>query len=280
MKKKREPEKEVRVMQKGAISKVVALILFAAVMFPIDWDGGRRTSWSIGSQDLALAATDDDSSADEPNFGEEPSWAESAPSVSDPLEPLNRAFFTFNDKLYFWFMKPVCQVYRTFVPTGVRTCISNANDNLMAPIRVVGNILQGKITKAGSEVSRFLINSTLGVGGMFDMAESHFHISAHKEDMGQTLGTYGMGPILYINWPVFGPSSLRDTIGSSADSFLNPLTYITPDWVVCSATTSGVVINDTSLKIGQYEDLKASALDPYVAVRDGYIQHRRKLIKE
>jgi phospholipid-binding lipoprotein MlaA len=115
---------------------------------------------------------------------------------------------------------------------------------------------------------------------MFDIAETHFNLPTYDEDFGQTLGVYGMGPAFFINWPILGPSTVRDSLGLGGDYFLNPLIYLAPNSEVYLATRAGVTVNETSLRIGDYEDLKESALDPYVAVRNAYIQHRRKEIKE
>ncbi len=201
--------------------------------------------------------------------------------IADPLESVNRAFFHFNDKLYFWVLKPTAKVYAAFVPEGIRIGIRNAYENFLVPVRVVNNSLQGKFPEAGGEIARFMINSTLGFIGMVDVANRDFGLAPQDEDLGQTLGVWGLRPIIYFNWPFLGPSSLRDTIGTAGDSFLNPLFWIAPDELAVSAgVRAGVMLNNTSLLIGEYEDLKKSALDPYVAVRDAYLQNRAKKIKE
>lgn len=199
---------------------------------------------------------------------------------ADPLEKFNRAMFHFNDRLYFWALKPVSRVYQAFIPQGVRICIRNAYHNFLMPIRVLNCTFQGKFDKAGSELARFGINSTLGAGGMFDFAATEYNIKPHDEDTGQTLGFYGMRPFAYIVWPFLGPSSVRDTLGSVADSFMNPLAYVSPEPWVGPAVRGGMVVNKTSLTLGEYEDFKESALDPYVSMRDAFLQNRARAIKK
>jgi len=204
---------------------------------------------------------------------------ESSPeTVPDPLEPINRAFFEFNDRLYFWVLKPVATGYKTVVPEEVRVCIRNFFTNLAFPVRFANNLFQGKFFGAIEETCGFLVNSTVGLGGLADIATA-VDIKRHDEDLGQTLAVYGAGPAFYINWPFFGPSTLRDTIGVAGDLFLDPLTYLGEYWY--APGTRGLnIVNETSLRIGDYESLKKAALDPYVALRDAYYQNRLSKIKE
>ncbi|MGD8386426.1 MAG: VacJ family lipoprotein [Desulfobacteraceae bacterium] len=202
----------------------------------------------------------------------------SSESISDPLEPLNRAFFHFNDKLYFWFLKPVAKGYRTVVPQTARLCVRNFFYNLAGPIRMVNCILQGKVDEASYEFSRLFVNTLIGLGGLVDVASEGMDLDRYDEDLGQTLGTYGMGPSIFINWPFLGPSCVRDTVGFVGDAFLNPVNYLVPQTKYNVAVKTGDRINETSLSIGDYEDLKRSALDPYVSMRDAYYQYRKKEI--
>jgi phospholipid-binding lipoprotein MlaA len=193
----------------------------------------------------------------------------------DPLEGLNRVIFQFNDKVYFWFLKPLSKVYGTVIPPGLRTCIRNGFDNLRFPTRFVNNVLQGKFKAAGIETGRFLINSTFGFAGFFEIAARDFCLPPPAdEDTGQTLGFFGMKPYLYIVLPVLGPSTLRDTIGLAGDTALNPLYYLPQDLWVGAAIRGGIIVNNTSLRIGEYEDFKAAALDPYASMRQAYLQYR------
>lgn len=124
-------------------------------------------------------------------FNDDPAAHESR--YYDPLEPMNRVFFEFNDKLYFWVLKPVNTVYTAILPLDVRFCIGNFFTNLAAPIRLLNNLLQGKFSDAGIVLSRFLINSTLGVAGLGDPALVDFGLEPKPEDFGQTLGIWGLG---------------------------------------------------------------------------------------
>jgi phospholipid-binding lipoprotein MlaA len=226
------------------------------------------------SGNVALAATPvvGDEDYEDIELAAEASTTEYAP---DPLERMNRAFFQFNDKLYFWFLKPVSQVYGTFIPPGLRTCIRNGFDNLRFPTRFVNNVLQGKFKAAGIETGRFVINSTLGFAGFFEIAARDFDLSPPAdEDTGQTLGFYGLKPGFYMVWPVFGPSTVRDSFGLAGDGFLNPLYWIPGELWLGAAIRGGIIVNNTSLRIGDYEDFKKAALDPYVSMRQAYLQYR------
>jgi phospholipid-binding lipoprotein MlaA len=210
---------------------------------------------------------------------EEPEPVEaSEQTVPDPLEPLNRAFFEFNDKFYFWLLKPVATGYKTVVPEEIRICTRNFFYNLAFPVRFVNNLLQGKFFGAFEETCSFLVNSTVGLGGLADVATA-IDLKRHDEDLGQTLAVRGAGPGFYINWPFLGPSTLRDSFGMAGDLFLDPLTYWGEYWYAPGARGLNVV-NETSFRIGDYEALKKAALDPYVALRDAYYQNRLSKIKE
>ena len=229
-----------------------------------------------------VAAANDKSESewgDETIIPPEPEEEEIA-TISDPLEPINRVFFAFNDKLYFWFLKPVAKGYNKVVPEPARVGVRNFFSNLLTPVRLVNCIFQGKFKGAGIEALRFVINSTVGFLGFRDVAKEEAHLEIQEEDFGQSLGVYGLGPGIYINWPILGPSSLRDTIGLVGDAFLDPINYTVTRTKYNIAIKGYEKVNKTSLTLGDYESLKKAALDPYVAVRDAYFQHRRSLIKK
>jgi len=199
--------------------------------------------------------------------------------VADPLSPLNRAMFHFNDKLYFWLLKPLSRGYRAVIPTPVRSGVKNFFRNITMPIRMVSCLLQGKGRVASAELSRFLINSTVGVLGFGNPAKRWPELNPSEEDLGQTLGSYGIGNGFYIVWPILGPSTIRDSIGMVGDWFLNPVSYVDPTEAYLEIRAVETV-NETSFKIGDYESLKEAAIDPYVALRNAYIQHRKKKVEE
>jgi phospholipid-binding lipoprotein MlaA len=271
---------------------IVASLFAALFLFPpatafAAEAGGESAAGTVVSEP-AVGVTDTttrDGTIADP-FSVEPTPAEErfpeeapSPSIADPIEPVNRALFVFNDKAYFWVMKPVAQGYRAVVPEGVRLSVRNFFSNIAMPIRFVNNLLQGKIRNSGVELLRFAINTTAGIGGLFDPAKNDFHLSPREEDLGQTLGKYHLGHGLYIVLPLLGPSSLRDAIGLAGDAFLDPVYYVGNTEVIVGAKVLKTE-NEVSLRIGEYEDLKNSAIDPYVAVRDAYSQYRAKKVKE
>jgi len=200
-------------------------------------------------------------------------------AVTDPFEPLNRVFFTFNDKLYFWVMKPVAKGYSAVIPEWGRIRVRNVFKNAAMPVRFINSILQLKMHAAAKELGRFMVNTTAGLGGMFDILEGNPDAGSSNEDLGQTLGVYGIGDGFYIVLPVLGPSSFRDAVGLAGDYYLYPVHYLSDKDAVL-AIDSYERVNNTSLRIGEYEDLKESAVDTYTAVKDAYIQHRRSKVKE
>jgi phospholipid-binding lipoprotein MlaA len=205
---------------------------------------------------------------------------EEVATIPDPLEPFNRAMFRFNDKLYFWVLKPAAQGYKKVVPEAPRVGVKNFFSNLKFPIRFVSCLLQADFSGAATEFGRFAVNTVWGVGGLLDPASSEqLNIPKNDADLGQTLGVYGLGHGFYIVLPILGPYSARDSIGIAGDYYLYPVSYITP-WYDRLAVSAYEVVNDTSLRIGDYEFLKEAAIDPYVALRDAYSQYRQKKVEE
>ena len=200
-------------------------------------------------------------------------------TIADPIEPFNRAMFVFNDKLYFWALKPVSQGYGYIVPEVARVSVQNVFYNLRFPVRFVSLMLQGDFSSSKKELERFAINTLWGIGGIFDLASRKvLNLPKMDVELGDTLEFYGIGHGFYIVWPILGPSSARDSIAIVGDYFLYPVSYIEP-WLAWLGVRGYELINDTSLSIGNYESLKEAAIDPYYAVRDAYVQHRVRLIK-
>jgi phospholipid-binding lipoprotein MlaA len=200
--------------------------------------------------------------------------------IADPLAPWNKAMYHFNDKLYFWVLKPVAQGYSAVTPEDMRISFSNFFYNLTTPIRFVSSLLQLKVKDAGNELIRLVYNSTAGIGGLADVAKTDLGITRKDEDLGQTFGAYGIGNGFYIVWPFIGPSSLRDSVGTFGDWFLDPVTYVNPFFFDSLAIRTFDRVDTVSLRIGDYEDLKKSAIDPYVSLRNAYIQYRQKKVEE
>lgn len=200
--------------------------------------------------------------------------------IPDPLEPLNRVFFEFNDRLYFWILKPVGTGYAYVVPLTARVSIRNFFTNLIMPIRAVNCLLQGKFEGFGIELARFMVNTTVGFLGFQDVARHALDMPLQQEDLGQTLAVYGIGPGLYLNLPFLGPSTLRGFAGWFGDLYLNPLDYLVRDFWPNVGVRTIDLTNNASLRIGDYEAMKAAALDPYEAMKDAFWQYRLKQIAE
>lgn len=212
-------------------------------------------------------------------FAAEDEKAKPRIKVSDPLEPMNRAFFKFNDKLYFWVLKPVAKGYKKVAPQPVRVGIRRVFTNLKFPVRFVNNLLQGKFKRAGIETARFVVNSTVGVAGFFDPAGEELKLQLQPADFDQTLGVWNFPTCMYFDWPFLGPSSVRGTFGMAGDAALSPWPYL--DGIAVSLTVRPYeTINDTSLRLGDYESFKKGALDPYISMRDAYFEYRRHFVEQ
>ncbi len=215
----------------------------------------------------------------------------------DPLEPLNSAIFEFNYHFDKYLIKPVAQVYDFFIPPDVQQSISNVFLNARFFPRMLNNLFQGKFEGAGIEMSRFLINTTLGVGGLFDPAGIMFDLNTPPEDLGQTLGSYGVPPGPYLMVPFYGPYTLRDGLGFIGDLFLDPFNWFVlplieldgaPLVVEKNSTinyarlgmSTGEAVNLRALTLEKFQGAEEGTLDLYGAIRNGYLQQRRLAIAE
>ena len=199
--------------------------------------------------------------------------------IADPLESFNRVTHEFNDKLYFWAVKPVAQGYKAVVPEPARISVKNFFSNLGFPARFLSCLLQADLSGAATEAGRFTINTIWGIGGLLDPSSGkELNLQEQDTDLGQTLGVWGVGQGFYIVWPVFGPSTPRDTVSMAGDYFLYPVAYVNP-WSARLGVNVYDKVNSASLRIGDYEALKDAAVDPYVAFRDAYVQYRYKRVK-
>lgn len=202
--------------------------------------------------------------------------------IPDPLEKFNRAMFTFNDKLYFYVLKPTAQGYQYVIPEPGRVSVRKFFTNVSMPVRFANCLFQGKPKEACIELSRFVINTTAGVAGFFDPAKSYCKMNPYDADTDQTLGHYCIDPGFYIVWPFFGPSSTRGTAGMAGDFLLDPVTWALNDgWFLAYAGVRVYqVVNETSLTLGTYEDMKKMALDPYVAIKNAYTDYRQNRVNK
>ncbi len=216
----------------------------------------------------------------------------------DPWQPYNEVVFEFNYRLDKYVFKPLAQGYDFVVPNAAQRGVSNAFHNVRFAPRFFNNVFQGKFKGAGLEVSRFLINTTIGIGGLFDPAEDLFDLTTPDEDFGQTLGYHGVGPGPYVLIPFFPqPFTVRDAVGFVVDLGLDPWNYLVlpfvrvESWpqVVTDENTSlwlnwglrGLdILNTRSLNLETFQGVEEAAVDLYGAVRNGYLQTRAKAIKE
>ncbi|MCL5280413.1 MAG: VacJ family lipoprotein [Planctomycetes bacterium] len=199
-------------------------------------------------------------------------------SVPDPLEPVNRFMFGVNDVVYFWVLKPVLRGYVYAVSPEARTGLRNFFHNLATPARLVNCILQGKNAAADVELQRFAINTVVGALGLGDPARDRWELKPAEEDLGQTLAVYGLGDGFYLVWPLLGPSTLRDSVGMLGDAFLDPVRYLQPETLSIGVSATDTT-NSMSFRLGEYESLKAATVDPYIAMRDAYLQYRKRQIQ-
>lgn len=197
----------------------------------------------------------------------------------DPWEPFNETMFEFNRKLDRWVLKPVARVYNVVMPEPFQIMVANGFDNLRGPSRIVNSFLQGKWTAGGRETLRFVLNSTLGIGGMFDAAK-YWGIEKSREDFGQTLAVWGSGPGPYLILPFFEPLTVRDGIGRAVDGVMDPVGWFTSFLYDGLALRAGETVNDRSLNLELFQGFEESVIDMYSAVRHGYLRRREKLIRE
>jgi phospholipid-binding lipoprotein MlaA len=199
--------------------------------------------------------------------------------VWDPWEGMNRGFFAFNEYADRWVLEPLATGWDTVVPEPVQQGIDNFFDNLGTPRRIVNDVLQAKPAKAGSDLGRLLLNTTFGIGGLFDVAGAQGYPPA-DEDFGQTLGVWGTPAGPYLVLPFFGPSSPRDAVGLAFDSFvLTPEYFFVPFYVSYTATGTRV-LNDRALALETVAAERAAAFDFYAAVRSAYVQYRENQVRD
>ena len=196
---------------------------------------------------------------------------------NDPLEGFNRAMYRFNDVFDDVALKPAAKAYKAVTPRIARRGIGNVFSNLFEPINIINDLLQGKIKQMASDTARLFFNSTAGLGGLIDVA-TPMNFKQHDEDFGQTLAVWGVGSGPYIVLPIFGPSTVRGTIGLGADLMSNPITYIEND-PHRRATWALYAIDTREELLGAKDILEqAAGDDPYTFVREAYYQKRTNLI--
>jgi len=247
----------------------IVIIILAYPVFSLAGD----TSAEIAVPDLLI-----DDFLDDENFDDLD--GENEFIISDPLEPMNRFFFEFNDVLYEWVIKPVTHGYIWFLPRELRVAFGNFFYNIAMPVRLLNSLLQADFKGAGRVLSRFTINSTLGIYGLADVAAAEFDIQPRRADFGQTLGKWGIGEGIYLCWPLFGPSNVRDSFGLVADAYTHPIPYLHDSRISDLAYYVSNRINILSLNPDLYDDLKQYSVDPYVASRQVFFEYRKAFIEQ
>jgi phospholipid-binding lipoprotein MlaA len=198
----------------------------------------------------------------------------------DPWQRFNEPMFAFNHAVLDRFVvKPAATGWDSALPDAAQRGLGRAFDNLSMPRRLVNNLLQLRPLEAGAELARFLVNTTVGVVGLVDVAGMALHLEKSDADMGQTLGVYGVGPGPYLVLPFLHPLTVRDGIGRGVDGVLDPFGYFIPfaAGIVMSAVKE---VNERSLNLKLFGDVEESVFDLYSAVRNGYLQSRQHTIEE
>jgi phospholipid-binding lipoprotein MlaA len=201
--------------------------------------------------------------------------------VSDPLEGMNRFFFDINERLDRDAGKPVATAYRQDVPQRVRGSLHNVLDNLGGPVNVANDLLEAQFENAGIAAGRFLVNTTVGVVGIFDVATG-WGMPDRDRDFGETLGTYGVPPGPYLVLPLRGSTDVRDFAGNYVDGFATPLHFVRYDgnnYVGWMRSTLGSLDN-RSANIITYEDIERTSVDYYAAMRTHYMERRARLVED
>jgi phospholipid-binding lipoprotein MlaA len=206
--------------------------------------------------------------------------ADDLEDIYDPWESFNEKMFDFNVKLDRYVLKPVARVWKVVIPEPFQVMMSNGFDNLRFAHRFVNNVLQGKVGGATREMSRFLINSTAGIGGLFDPAKDYWGIRPSSEDFGQTLGVWGSGPGPYLVLPLLPPMTVRDGIGMGVDMLMDPFGYYVGFFPARFAMKVGDTINDRALNYDLFQGVEETTIDLYSSVRHFYLKRREQQIKE
>src|SRR3984893_16288382 len=195
-------------------------------------------------------------------------------SPQDPWESWNRGVYRVNDKLDRAIARPVARTYVRIVPQPIRTGVTNFFDNLDTTTVMINDALQGKFLAAGNDLGRFLLNSTVGLGGLLDPATSA-GMAKNNEDFGQTLGHWGVHPGPFVELPILGPSDLRDAPAKVVDSYTNPRQYVKNTWVKYGLWLPSLV--DTRARLLPLDETLKNVYDPYAFIRDAYLQRRAYL---
>ncbi len=239
--------------------KIIILIFIFANLFTYNATANEADQVKTNSEDFETTSIEDE--------------------VYDPFEPVNRAIFSFNNAADRIILEPIAKGYKK-LPSPIQSGINNFLSNLRAPLIVVNQLLQGQGENAVQSSGRFIVNSTVGVFGLFDVAE-RIGLEEKQEDYGQTLATWGVGDGFYIVLPLFGPSNLRDTSGMILTMLTDPINAYAVNegeaWLVPMRTAVNAV-DQRSKIIDEVNALRDNSVDYYAAVRSSYYQNRNAAI--
>jgi len=230
---------------------------------------------ATATADLPVSEAEDDYAA---LYGDAAATAGTDPAAAayDPWEPMNRRIHAFNNVVDRGVARPLARAYVAVVPQPVRLGVTNFFDNLGSPLTMVNQLLQGRPRDAVQTLGRFVVNSTLGIGGVFDPA-SDLKMKRRSEDFGQTLGTWGWRRSRYVELPFFGPRTLRDVFGLAGDYPLSATRQVDDDTVRYGL--QGLQLVDTRAQLLSIDSLREGAADDYVLVRDAWLQRRNYQIQ-
>lgn len=231
-----------RLIAKATTASVVSLMTLSAALLP------------------QFAAADDKTTPPQA-----PQAATESPAANDPLEPINRITSGFNQVVRGAILDPLVDGYKAVAPQPVQSAVSNAVSNISEPVTVGSSLLQGDTENAATATKRFIVNTTVGLGGTSDPA-TEMGLKQNKKDLGQAFGAGGVEPGPHVVLPILGPSNMRDAAGDAITALVNPLP------LAAKAASSGVSYSDNKDEI---KALTSGALDPYVVERDAYEQNRR-----
>ncbi|WP_372695374.1 VacJ family lipoprotein [Immundisolibacter sp.] len=252
-----------------ALAGVLTAGMSAGALADQPFERPQRTADVEAPMQVAQSDADDD-------FAE---WEqEITPQISDPFERINRGVFWFNDQADRFVIKPVAKGYDWLLPQPVKRGVSNVFDNLFTPVVAVSDLLQGKFQHSAEDVGRFVVNSTVGVVGIFDVATG-WGLEKRHEDIGQAFGAWGIGTGPYLVLPILGPSNVRDGVGLVGNYFLQPQHHIADDETRWGVTILGGI--DARYRLLDASTvLEQAALDRYAFVRSSYMQYRQNLVED
>lgn len=202
------------------------------------------------------------------------------PELKDPFVKYNRFMYNVNDHIYEYFMDPIARRYRDWVDEDARISIRNVFNNASSAVKFVSSLVQGDLNKMTRVIGRLIINSSIGIGGLFDVADKHFHIDDVHEDFGQALGYHKIPTGPYVVLPFLGPATARDLAGRVVDSFLSPSIMFAPGFVVGTGISMTDKVNGLSFILEDKKGLDESAVDEYESIRDFYHQYREGLVRK